>query len=612
MATIPLEDSFSDIVGKTQRGLKVPDDQLAALADVTLDELAGVKSGEANDAVLRKLAPVLGLGTDALLASAGKAWMPEPIEVDGLAQFTTQYEDMTVNAYLAWDPTTKDAVAFDTGADCASILEFAHDHGLSIKAILLTHTHVDHVADLTRLVMETGAPAWVARLENFIGAEPFDEGQVFEIGGLHIEARQTSGHAIGGMTFVISGLERPVAIVGDAIFAGSMGGGMISFAEALANNRAKIFALPDDTVLCPGHGPLTTVGEEKAHNPFYPEFQVITHSQPTTQSKDNTMAERIGVVGVGRMGANMARRLKDVGYPVTAVYDVRAEAASAVGQELGAEACTALARVTELSDVIITVVTDDKAMENIYTGRKDNLLKGARGRTFINCATVSPKTHIAVEKLARKAGAASLEACMASSINQARAGTLYLMIGGDENVFNQVQPLLIQLSDEGKLLRYIGKAGQAGIVKALVNMVMNINTAGLAEGLAVGEAHGIDLKMLMEVFSQTGANSRVLVTDGEDMMNRDHSCFFSASHAAKDSGIALKLGLEKKLNLPLGTATLKQYTRMVKEGLGELDKSGIAELTFKGRHKARAKTTAKKPAATKKKAAPAKKKGKKK
>lgn len=600
MATIPLEDSFADIVGKTQRGLKLSDDQLAAQAGISLEELSRVKGGEANESLLRNLAPKLGLGTNTLLDSARKGWFPNPIQLDGLAQFNTQYEDMTVNAYLAWDPATKAAVAFDTGADCGSMLEFAHDNGLTIKLVLLTHTHADHVADLTRLVMETGAQAWVARLENFVGAEPFDEGQSFEVGGLTIEARQTSGHAIGGMTFVISGLKRPVAIVGDAVFAGSMGGGMISFAEALENNRKKIFTLPDNTVLCAGHGPLTTVGEEKAHNPFYPEFQTTTPSQPS-KKKDKTMAERIGIVGVGRMGANMARRLKDVGYPVTAVYDVRAEAASAVGQELGAEACTTLARVTELSDVIITVVTDDKAMDAIYTGKKDNLLKGAKGRTFINCATVSPKTHIAVEKLAKKAGAISLEACMASSINQARAGTLYLMIGGEESAFKQTQPLLTKLSDDGKLLRYIGKAGQAGIVKALVNMVMNINTAGLAEGLAVGQAYGIDLKMLMEVFSQTGANSRVLVTDGEDMMNRDHSCFFSASHAAKDSGIALKLGLEKKLNLPLGSATLKQYTRMVKEGLGELDKSGIAELTFKGRHKAKAKKPAAKKTASKKK-----------
>jgi 3-hydroxyisobutyrate dehydrogenase-like beta-hydroxyacid dehydrogenase len=112
---------------------------------------------------------------------------------------------------------------------------------------------------------------------------------------------------------------------------------------------------------------------------------------------------------------------------------------------------------------------------------------------------------------------------------------------------------------------------------------MNINTAGLAEGLGLGDALGLDLAMLREVFSQTGANSQVLKTDGEDMQNREHSCFFSATHAAKDSGIALKLGKAQVLRLPLATATKKQYDRMVAEGLGELDKSGVAELTFKGR-----------------------------
>ena len=133
----------------------------------------------------------------------------------------------------------------------------------------------------------------------------------------------------------------------------------------------------------------------------------------------------------------------------------------------------------------------------------------------------------------------------------------------------------------------VGPAGTAAQVKALVNMVMNINTAGLAEGLGLGQALGLDLAMLREIFSQTGANSRVLQTDGEDMQNRDHSCFFSAAHAAKDSGIALELARKKKIDAPLATATKKQFDRMVKEGLGELDKSGIAELTFKGRHKSK-------------------------
>jgi 3-hydroxyisobutyrate dehydrogenase len=310
------------------------------------------------------------------------------------------------------------------------------------------------------------------------------------------------------------------------------------------------------------------------------------------------MSEKIGFVGVGRMGANMARRLKDVGYAVTALYDVRRDAADALGKEIGAKACATLAEVTGLSDVVITVVTDDKAMLNIFSNAKDNLLMGAKGRTFINCATISPATHVTVEKLAKKAKAQTLEGCMASSITQAREGSLYLMCGGDKGVYEKVLPILKQLAKD---LRYVGKTGQAAQVKALVNMVMNINTAGLAEGLGLGAALKLDLKMLMEIFSQTGANSRVLATDGEDMMNRDHSCFFSAEHAAKDSGIALRLAKEQGLGLPMATASYGQFSKMVKAGLGQLDKSGVAELTFKGRGPKLKKAPAKSAGSTKKK-----------
>src|SRR5438477_2459538 len=290
------------------------------------------------------------------------------------------------------------------------------------------------------------------------------------------------------------------------------------------------------------------------------------------------MAEKIGFVGVGRMGANMVRRLKETGFEIAAVYDVNSAGARALAQELGCAAAEQLKQVTKASDVIVTVVTDDKAMKKIYNG---GLMSRAKGKLFINCATITPEVHVWVEAKSEKAGAQSLEGCMASSITQARQGTLYLMCGGKPEVFERAKPILEKLASS---VRYVGPAGKAAEVKALVNMVMNINTAGLAEGLALGEALALDLGMLREVFSQTGANSRVLQTDGEDMQNREHSCFFSAAHAAKDSGIALKLGKEQGLDLPLAVATKKQYERMVAEGLGELDKSGIAELTFKGRH----------------------------
>jgi 3-hydroxyisobutyrate dehydrogenase-like beta-hydroxyacid dehydrogenase len=280
------------------------------------------------------------------------------------------------------------------------------------------------------------------------------------------------------------------------------------------------------------------------------------------------------------MGANMARRLADKGFPVTALYDIRPEAASTLADELHSLAASSLAEVTAAADFILTVVTDDQAMRDIFTAPGDNLLIGAAGRTFVNFATVSPHVHLEVEAAAHRAGAASIEACMASSITQARQGSLYLILAGNPAAVGHATPILQALSSAR---RYVGSTGRAAQVKALVNMVMNINTAGLAEGLGLGDALGLDLTVLREIFSQTGANSRVLETDGADMQAREHECYFSAAHAAKDSGIAVALAKESALHLPLAEAALAQYQLMITKGLGELDKSGIAELTFKGR-----------------------------
>ncbi len=318
-------------------------------------------------------------------------------------------------------------------------------------------------------------------------------------------------------------------------------------------------------------------------------------------TKSAATKARIGFVGVGRMGANMARRLNDLKYNVTAVYDVQSEAAASLAEELGAKACKKLSEVTASADIIFTVVTNDAAMKKIFLSKGDNLLTGAKGRTFINCATLSPGIQQKVAEAAKKAGASTIEACMASSISHARNGQLYLMVGADKPVFEKHLKLLQDLSLS---LRHIGKVGKAAEVKALVNMVMNINTAGLAEGLGLAAALGHDLNMIREVFSQTGANSRVLETDAADMVDREHDCWFSAEHAAKDSGIAASLAKSVKLTLPLNQATQAQYERMVALGIGGLDKSGIAELTFPGRtaNPAPKKKAAKKKTAQKKRA----------
>lgn len=281
------------------------------------------------------------------------------------------------------------------------------------------------------------------------------------------------------------------------------------------------------------------------------------------------------------MGANMARRLKDCGYTISAVFDSYRTTAISLATELGCAAPETLAEVTASADVIFTVVTNDASMRGIFFEPEDSLLKNASGKIFINCATLSPTIQKEVYAAAEAAGANSLEAAMASSISHAREGKLYLMLAGNEAVYQTVLPIIEQMSVNR---RFIGGPGRAAEVKALVNMVMNINTAGLAEGLGLAAALGHDLNMIREVFSQTGANSRVLETDGGDMVAREHDCWFSAEHAAKDSGIAQGVARELHLNLPLNDATKAQYDKMTTLGLGGLDKSGIAELTFKGRH----------------------------
>ncbi|MEI6861151.1 MAG: MBL fold metallo-hydrolase [Verrucomicrobiota bacterium] len=272
MVHIPLEDNFADVIGKAQRGWKISDDELCARAGVVPADLDAVKAGRPLDAVLRRVARHLRLDPDVLEDLAHGRWRPRaPVFPRGFAMFNTPYEDMAVNSYLVWEPRSRIAAAFDTGADCGGMLDTIAAERLELRYLFLTHTHEDHVADLARLAGATGAEVWASELEPvaYAGARTFAENSHFHLGELAVKTLLTWGHSPGLTTFFITGLAWPLAIVGDALFAGSIGGSREHFAEQLRHDREKIFTLPRNSVLACGHGPLTTLAEERLHNPFF-------------------------------------------------------------------------------------------------------------------------------------------------------------------------------------------------------------------------------------------------------------------------------------------------------------------------------------------------------
>jgi glyoxylase-like metal-dependent hydrolase (beta-lactamase superfamily II) len=269
---LPLEDNVGDVIGKARRGTGLDDAALARATGISGGDLRDALDGRADDAAYLAIAAALGLHGPSLAGLARGAWHPRPVELEGLHQATTRFGEMAVNAYLLWDPVTREAAAFDTGTDAGMILAFAASRSLRIGALFLTHSHPDHIAAMGAFVAD-GIPVRCPESEPVPGALLFPVGEPFAVGGLRVETRPTTGHTRGGVSYVVTGLPRIVAVVGDAIFAGSMGGARHSYREALATNRASLFTLPDDAILAPGHGPLTTVAEEKRHNPFFPEFK---------------------------------------------------------------------------------------------------------------------------------------------------------------------------------------------------------------------------------------------------------------------------------------------------------------------------------------------------
>lgn len=251
-----LEDDPCDIIGKSMYGQELDISQLSEKTNLSPADIQSALDGSLAPEIITSIANALGLSAPAILSL--DSYQNEAQPPDGLYRFTSPYGYLGVNAYLIAHGNT--ATAFDTGTDALPIIEFAQQHQLKIDHLYITHRHPDHIASLDRFEnIETIYP------------EDLTHGQTFNTGELKLTALDVSGHADVAMAYLYEGLSSPVCICGDSIFAGSMGKAADKnrYLRAIETATENILSLPDNTIICPGHGPLTTVALEKTNNPFF-------------------------------------------------------------------------------------------------------------------------------------------------------------------------------------------------------------------------------------------------------------------------------------------------------------------------------------------------------
>jgi glyoxylase-like metal-dependent hydrolase (beta-lactamase superfamily II) len=271
-----LEDHLGDIIRKGRLASGVAPGAAAEAAGLTEPELTALEeTGQpSRPANLPALAAAIGLDA-AKLERIARGWLPAVPDLAQWREFrqiTTTADGLSVHCYLVWDEVFRDAALFDTGWDAAPIFQLIEENGLALRHLFLTHSHEDHIAAIGDIRAKfpkihlhsnskSSPPQHRNRANDFV-----------HLGSLRITNRDTPGHAEDGVTYIVGGWpdDAPhVALVGDAIFAGSMGRGNQSWELARQKVRDQILTLPAETLLCPGHGPLTTVAQEKANNPFF-------------------------------------------------------------------------------------------------------------------------------------------------------------------------------------------------------------------------------------------------------------------------------------------------------------------------------------------------------
>jgi hydroxyacylglutathione hydrolase len=271
-----LEDHLGDIIRKARKASNVAPEAAAQSAGISVGDLEALEnSGQPQGQInYSALASLLQLNATKL-QSIAKGWKPSEKDLSNwreLRVISTEQGGNTVNCYLVWDEVSREAALFDTGWSAEPIFRILDEEKIQLKHLFLTHSHEDHIAAMgairerfPKLFIHTDTKSAPPQHKN-------RRNDCIHLGSLRITNRETPGHAEDGVIYLVGNFPEDaphVGIIGDTIFAGSLAGGFISWDTLKERVRSQIFSLPADTLLCAGHGPLTTVAEEKEHNPFF-------------------------------------------------------------------------------------------------------------------------------------------------------------------------------------------------------------------------------------------------------------------------------------------------------------------------------------------------------
>ncbi len=270
----------------------------------------------------------------------------------------------------------------------------------------------------------------------------------------------------------------------------------------------------------------------------------------------------IGLIGMGHMGSHMAPRLIRAGYHLT-VYDRTREKAQAIAGATVAETPEAAAAH---SDVVISIVTNDAALEEVMLGPNGVLAGTHAGSVIIDMSTVSPRTSRRLFQAARAKGVAMIDAAVSGSVPQVEQGSLLIFVGGERETYQQCQPILDTL---GQSSFYMGPSGMGTTMKLVVNTLLGLGMQALAEAIALGEKAGIEKGLLLDVLGQT-----TVLTSGQksklaNVKREQYPTQFALSLQHKDLGLILSEADEISVPMPATAAAQQMYTAALAKGMDE-------------------------------------------